>query len=321
MKLVANLRLKPTPEQEHALRTTLERCNEACNWLSKRAFETKVFRQYDLHKACYAELRERFGLSAQVAVRCIAKVADAYKLDTKKQRTFRKHAAQPYDDRILRFCADDIVSLWLLDGRNKIVFVCGEHQRRLLEHRKGEVDLVFIPYEGTRPIRGRWFVTCVIDGDPEELVPSDTDLAYFAGLFDGEGCISMAEHTNGRIPRLIVQMAISHKPALIRLQQWFGGGIYEQKRYSNKPMFAWQIGSFEDQFRFLDAIQPFLDEKRTQADAALLYLAERKKYSDRSRLPEEINALAIKTSASLRKLKEPVFAHTCVPCAVESPSL
>ena len=83
-------------------------------------------------------------------------------------------------------------------------------------------------------------------------------------------------------------------------------------------MFAWQIGSFEDQFRFLDAIQPFLDEKRTQADAALLYLAERKKYSDRSRLPEEINALAIKTSASLRKLKESVFAHTCVPCAVES---
>ena len=64
MKLVANLKLKPTTEQESALLETLERCNESCNWLSERAWETKTFRQYDLHKLVYAELRQRFGLSS-----------------------------------------------------------------------------------------------------------------------------------------------------------------------------------------------------------------------------------------------------------------
>src|SRR5699024_2138336 len=140
MKLVANLKLKPTPDQERQLRLTLERCNEACNWLSERAWETKTFRQFDLHKLAYQGIRVQFQLSAQVAVRCIAKVADAYKLDQKTKRTFRKHSAQPYDERILRFVTDEKVSLWLLAGREKIGYVCGDHQRQLLEHRKGEVD-------------------------------------------------------------------------------------------------------------------------------------------------------------------------------------
>src|SRR5690348_14048616 len=125
MKLVANLKLTPSPEQEAALKNTLERCNEACNWLSQSAFEQGVFRQYDMHKACYAELRARFSLSAQVAVRCIAKVADAYKIDQEKVRTFRKYSAQPYDDRIFRFIGGDMVSIWLLAGREKISFACG----------------------------------------------------------------------------------------------------------------------------------------------------------------------------------------------------
>ena len=93
MKLVANIRLMPMPEQAQELRVTLERCNEACNWLSEHAFAAKTTRQYDMHKAFYRQMRERFGLTAQAAVQCIKKVADAYKVDQKTQRVFRKHAA------------------------------------------------------------------------------------------------------------------------------------------------------------------------------------------------------------------------------------
>jgi IS605 OrfB family transposase len=174
MKLVANLKLKPTPEQESSLRVTLERCNEACDWLAERAWENKTFRQYDLHKLCYRELRERFEISAQVAIRCIAKVADAYKLDQKTQRTFRKHSAQPYDDRIFRFAAGDVVSIWLLNGREKIAFVCGEHQRRLLEHRRGEVDLM--------RVSGKWYVACVCDIDDPALSTHDGMLGVDFGI-------------------------------------------------------------------------------------------------------------------------------------------
>ncbi len=164
MKLVANIKLTPTPEQAEELRATLERCNEACNWLSEQAFATKTTRQYDMHKSFYAQVRERFGLSAQATVRCIAKVADAYKIDQKTLRVFRKHAAQPYDDRILSFKPDNIVSLWVLSGRTKVGYVCGDHQRRLLEHRKGEVDLMLV--------RGKWYLAAVCDfDDPALLTP------------------------------------------------------------------------------------------------------------------------------------------------------
>ena len=130
--------------------------------LSERGFAAKTLRQYDLHKLTYFECRARFGLTAQVAVRCVAKVADAYKIDKEILRTFRKHAAQPYDDRIFRFLADNQVSIWTLDGRMKLTFVCGERQRKLLAYRKGEVDLMLV--------RGKWYLACVCDiPDPAEI--------------------------------------------------------------------------------------------------------------------------------------------------------
>lgn len=174
MKLVANIRLKPTKEQEVELRATLERCNEACNWLSQQGFAAKTTRQFDMHKAFYRELRERFELTAQVAVRCIAKVADAYKIDQKTQRVFRKHAAQPYDDRILSFKPNDIVSLWVLSGRAKIAHVCGDHQRKLLAHRKGEVDLMLV--------RGKWYLAAVCDFDEPDLLTPDCMLGVDFGI-------------------------------------------------------------------------------------------------------------------------------------------
>lgn len=155
MKLVAAVKLLPTPDQAKSLMMTLVRCNEACDWLSSVAWKDKAFRQFDLHKAAYAETRSKFGLTAQAAVRCIAKVADAYKIDRKTQRFFRADAAQPYDDRIIRFTKDGAVSLWTVDGRLTVPVVMGEHQRRLFAFQKGEVDLCFV--------RSKWMLAATCD--------------------------------------------------------------------------------------------------------------------------------------------------------------
>jgi IS605 OrfB family transposase len=166
VKLVANIQLKPTREQADLLRRTLQRSNEACSWLSQRGFEAGTTRQFDLHKLAYAEARSRFEIAAQVAVRCIAKVADAYTTHKANGRepkliTFRKHAAQPYDDRIFRLMTD-AVSIWTLEGRQTIPFVCGERQRKLLAFRKGEVDLMLV--------KGKWYLAIVCDvPDPAEI--------------------------------------------------------------------------------------------------------------------------------------------------------
>src|SRR5215216_6525045 len=118
MKRTVQLKLQPTAEQVDTLRRTLETANAACDYISQVAFSTQTFRQFAIHRLVYQAARETFGLAAQLTVRCIAKVADAYKLDRKVQRSFAPHGAVAYDDRILSFALpDSLISIWTLDGR------------------------------------------------------------------------------------------------------------------------------------------------------------------------------------------------------------
>ncbi len=66
MKLVAQVKLLPTPEQADALNRTLETANAACNYVSQQAWQTQTFKRFELHHLCYQAIRIEFGLSAQV---------------------------------------------------------------------------------------------------------------------------------------------------------------------------------------------------------------------------------------------------------------
>jgi IS605 OrfB family transposase len=143
MRIVALAKILGNPEESKLLRDTLEQANACCNWISAKAWEARCFRQFDLHKLVYGEARLRFGLSAQVVIRCISKVADAYKLDKIVQRRFRKWSAQPFDDRIFRIINNETISIWTLQGRKKIKIAVGKAQADLVKLAKGEVDLIF----------------------------------------------------------------------------------------------------------------------------------------------------------------------------------
>jgi putative transposase len=143
MNLTAQIRLHATAEQMTALEETMRRANSACNAISRFAWQEKCFKQYDLHKHLYKTIKEQFALSAQVVVRCIAKVADSYKLDKKTERVFSAYGAIAYDARILSWnFYDNTVSIWTVQGRMKIGFSAGEHQANLLEYQRGESDLI-----------------------------------------------------------------------------------------------------------------------------------------------------------------------------------
>jgi len=141
LKITAKIRLLPTPEQAAALDETLTRANQCANWLSSKAWELKIFSYFSLQKLLYHEARKKFGLSAQLTIRVFSKVADAYKLDNKRERFFRLNGSIAYDDRILRF-RDGVVSIWTLQGRQTIPFVTGLRQKSLLASRQGESDLI-----------------------------------------------------------------------------------------------------------------------------------------------------------------------------------
>ncbi len=164
MKLVAQLRLLPTSEQADVLKQTLQQANGACNYISEVAWEQRTFGKYALQKLCYQDAKADFGLSAQMVIRCLAKVGDAYKLDKQSKRRFKPLGSIAYDDRILSWnLHEPSVSIWTMAGRQSILFVAGERQMKLLENRIGESDLVYR--------RGNFYLlaTCEVE-DPKPFI-------------------------------------------------------------------------------------------------------------------------------------------------------
>jgi IS605 OrfB family transposase len=184
MKLIVNIKLKPLESQHSALLATLKEANKACDWISKEAFENKVFKQFNLHKLTYHNAKPLFNLSAQMLVRAISKVADSYKIQTEKQTTFKPLGSIAYDDRIISFKKSDIVSIWTVEGRLNIPFVMGEYQRKLFQFRKGEVDLIYR--------KGQFFLNAVCDVPeqspmiPDDVIGIDFGVVNIATTSDGE---------------------------------------------------------------------------------------------------------------------------------------
>jgi putative transposase len=171
VKLTAKVKLQPTPEQHQALLETLYLANGTCNYISTVAWESRVFSQFKLHQLVYYDIRQSTALSAQMAVRCISKVADAYKLDKKTKREFKSLGSIAYDDRILRWYINRLtVSIWTMQGRLTIPFVTGPRQLELLQHQRGESDLILV--EGQFYL----FTTC------EKETPDPQDVEEFLGV-------------------------------------------------------------------------------------------------------------------------------------------
>ena len=101
-KTIPHKLLPISAEQHRQLLDIIILFNTACNWVSEKANELKIYNKIELHKHVYYEVRQRFNLSSQLAVRVIGKVTDSYKL--KKQQksihVFKKYGAIDYDSRI-----------------------------------------------------------------------------------------------------------------------------------------------------------------------------------------------------------------------------
>lgn len=184
MKVIAQIKLLPTPEQATALQQTLAAANAACNQISQVAWDMRTFQKYALQKLTYGAVRAAYGLSAQLTIRCIAKVSNAYTLDKRVQRMFRPHGSVAFDDRILSYRLDDhTISIWTREGRLRIPFVAGEHQMRYLPFRKGESDLVVR--------KGKWYLLATCDiPDPDE---TDVDGVLGVDL----GIVNLATDSDG----------------------------------------------------------------------------------------------------------------------------
>jgi putative transposase len=180
MELTLQVRLLPNTEQALLLKATLERFNEACNWLGERAFRDRIANKLELQRHYYYELRERFGLSAQMVVRCLARVAGSYKRDRAIQPAFRPHAAMPYDQRLMAFKGLDTVSLLTLDGRILVAMVMGAYQRQRFDQYEPRQSHLVLRQDGT------WLLLVTVqvpDGtpmQPQDMLGVDLGIANIA---------------------------------------------------------------------------------------------------------------------------------------------
>ncbi len=97
----------------------------------------------------------------------------------------------------------------------------------------------------------------------------ETDKAYFAGLVDGEGCITVSKGKyDNRVLAVVIVMC--DKEPIELLHQSFGGCLFyvEKKNPKWKNSWHWSVKSQKAK-PFLEAVLPYLRVKRKQALAAL----------------------------------------------------
>lgn len=183
MKLTIQLRLLPSPDQGADLLATMERFNAAANYAAEVGFAAQVYGQVTLHKLAYYAIREKFGLSSQMAVRAIAKAVECFQRDKTKCPVFKPRSAICYDQRVLSFKGLTTVSLWALTGRLLISFVCGAYQEERRGRIKGQADLVYR--------LGKFYLLCTID------MPEDAPVTIKDVLGVDMGIVEIATDSTG----------------------------------------------------------------------------------------------------------------------------
>jgi IS605 OrfB family transposase len=178
------VKLAPSQEQYASLLQTIKRFNEACNYVSELAFCHNTAGQVKLHHLAYRYLREYYGLSAQMAVRCIGKVAETYRRDKSKLVAFKPHSAMVYDQRILSFKGLDKVSILTLGGRQIIPIKIGTYQEARINRVVRQTDLILR--------KGVFYLAVTVDApeatpdDPIGALGVDLGIVHIAVDSDGE---------------------------------------------------------------------------------------------------------------------------------------
>lgn len=166
MLLTVKSKLITNKEQHDSLLKTMEKFNEACNFISVFAFEKKIFGKVGIQKELYYEIREKYGLSAQMTVRAVGKVAESYKVDRKTLHEFDSHGAIVYDQRILSYKSADEISILTLDGRIEVGIQYGDYRKLETNRVRGQADLIYK--------NGVFYLMIVVDlPDAEPILPDD----------------------------------------------------------------------------------------------------------------------------------------------------
>ena len=118
---------------------------------------------------------------------------------------------------------------------------------------------------------------------------NDTDVAYIAGLFDGEGCVSykqyMRKRPHNKKPyptwQIRLEIAMTDKSILIWVNEMLGVGTVGEKRYKTKYTKGWKKQwrwrcSHRDAFKVCCLLFPYAHVKLGEIQKIIQHYSERK---------------------------------------------
>ncbi len=166
MMQTLKVKLNISVEDSRALLETMHQFNAACNYVAEKAFELRTANKIELQKIVYRDIREKFGISAQMAVRAISKACEAYKRDKSIKPTFDDLGAVIYDQRIMSWKGLDSVSLLTLKGRIKVPIILDGYHAPRLDRIRGQADLLYK--------NGEFYLCVVVDvPEPKKSIPEN----------------------------------------------------------------------------------------------------------------------------------------------------
>jgi len=109
-----------------------------------------------------------------------------------------------------------------------------------------------------------------------------TDLAYVAGIVDGEGCITLARTGIRNSKNTSISLFVTVTNTNIWIIEWlkfaFGGTIYTNRKRNEttnrKAVYTWGLYTLSA-LEFLKLIYPYLRLKKPQAEIAIKFLEMR----------------------------------------------
>ena len=178
--LTVSCKLQPTPEQVAKIEATLKAFRDACNYINQ-VVDPKMTNSVRIQTLVYEDIRVKFRLSANLAVRAINRVAGNRK--TAKQQGEQVKAFKPnsadYDARIFAYREkEQSVSLTLVGGREHIKMKLANYQIGKLKGRTPTSATLF------KSRKGEYYINIQIKDEAPEPTPIEKVLGVDLGRTD-----------------------------------------------------------------------------------------------------------------------------------------
>jgi IS605 OrfB family transposase len=178
--LTVSCKFQVTPEQVVKIDELLQAFADACEY-TNRIVKPGLTNEQAMQSLVYNDVRARFGLSSQLAIQAVRRVAGNRKTAKQKGKPVRKFAptSAAYDERVFSFREHDwTVSLRLLGSRERFKLAIGNYQRGLLKGQTPKTATLLKRQNGT------YYINIQLESQPPVIETTDKVLGCDLGRTD-----------------------------------------------------------------------------------------------------------------------------------------